>query len=518
MKIAVALFTLSALLGVAPQPRNAQNVAMQQPTALSASDRKEVVRRLLSILRTTDPASSAGLYEAQQQGMALAFAAFAFGTPQEQDSILSAAVEQVEALPTADDLLDRSPVSRVISEVEGLSPIFTKARQRVGRLSFEVDRVALPRGPARARRVFPIVDGGKVNVMSEVEMQYAYLLSTILRLATERPLPATHPLMARRRDLSRRLFSFLVRDKIGFYWLEAPAWHWSGPFSNMRERLQLKLAASDARITTPKWFGAIVDHELHLIAVASDLSAAARHDSALDAMLTKTESAMLQEIRATALDMLHRRVSVGPHGSGFLVDLGYWSTNPSYAFAGCLEKTPVPTTPCPLDTVATDVSHARRWPWWLESMKEAWPPDARARLEIEGYQRRLAFQFGQVVLYHDRRRRPLTRNYMDGIDGWYSLADAPSKRWGYSPSSMTGALRYGSWARLSPLQPDIGPAHGEFCRVLASTAPDDILFRTRYYGSASDKRELGGLGESDLYGGGSLYALTCRIGSAFGYY
>jgi hypothetical protein len=141
MKTAIVALILFTASFCARAQRPAPRVVAPSLPGLSATDTREVVRRLLSLLRTTDPASSGGLYEAQQQGMALAFAAFAFGTAQEQDSILEAAVEQVESLPTASALLDARPVSRAITAVEQLSPIFTKARQRFGQLAFAVDRV-----------------------------------------------------------------------------------------------------------------------------------------------------------------------------------------------------------------------------------------------------------------------------------------------------------------------------------------------------------------------------------------
>lgn len=506
--------TVAALGASLTVPARAQ---IARTARLSPADRADAARRLIALLHT-DPASSGGLYDAQQEGMALAFAVFTFGSAAEQEAVLDAAAARVEALPTAGELAANDVVSEHIGAIELLSPTLTKARQRIGRLAFAIDRLPLPSGPASRRRVFPIVDDGKINVMSEVEMQYAYLLSTILRLAVEHPLPPGDTLRVRRRAATSSLFTFLLHDKVGFYWEEVPGWHWSGPFRNMRERVMVKLAGTERRVTQPPWFGAIVDHELHLFGVAGDLSAAARQDGVLRALMTRADAAMLDEIRATTLRMLRTRVTSGPRHDGFLIDYGYWTSNPSYAYAGCSQRSPMPSAPCPVDSVATDASHARRWPWWLESMKDAWPAHAAARAEIEGYQSRLATQFATVVLHDDGHGRPLTRNYMDGKDGWYSLKDSPAKKWGYSPSSMTGALRYGSWAMLARFQPAIGSASRSFCDILASTDSADVLFRTRYYGSASDRPELGGLGEKDLYGAASGYTLICRIGSALGYY
>jgi hypothetical protein len=485
---------------------------------LSAGSQRDALHRLLSLLEDTDPASSGGLYEAQQEGMSLASAVFTFGSVADQDTVLGAAASLVEKLPTLADLVANHPVSKYIGLIELRSAIFTKLRQRVGTLAISVDGVPVPSGVGQTRRVFPIVIGDAIVVQSEVEMQFAYLLSTIVRLAAEHPPSAGTPLDQGRRAAMDTVFAFLLRDKVGFYWQEAAAWHWSGAFRNMRERVDMKLDAKDRRVTTPPWFGAMVDHELHLFGVAANLSATARVDSGLASRLTASDRSLLADVQQTALRMLHLRVTAGPHGDGFLIDYGMWTTNPSYAYAGCLVDRPIPAQPCTVPAVATDASHARRWPWWLESFAASWPPGSTQRAEIVGYERRLARQFARDVLRLDARGRPLTANFMDGRDGWYSLRDFPNHQWGFGPSSMSGSMRYGSWALLGPFEPSIAAAYRTFCRVGVSTDPDDVTFRIRYYGSASDKPELGGLGETDLYGPGSLYTLTCRIGVSLGLY
>jgi hypothetical protein len=260
----------------------------------------------------------------------------------------------------------------------------------------------------------------------------------------------------------------------------------------------------------------MLDHDLLLFGIAADLRAARRADRALTKAIDASDAAILDEIWRASLQTLRTRVT-SPDGRGFRFDYGLWTTNPSYAYAGCSERDPLPAKPCPIDSVATDASHALRWPWWLRSYRAAAGAGTREAYEIAGYERRLAHQFATVVLF-DSTGHPLTRNYMDGRDGWYRLRETPQRQWGNGPSSLTGSMRYGSWGLLAPWEPRIADAERRFCATLSSTDATDIAWRTRFYGSPSDRPGLAGLGERDLYGASSLYALTCRIGAALGRY
>lgn len=486
-------------------------------STLSPSDVKEARRRLLSLLRGTDIGDSQTPYDAQQQGMALVDAVFAFGSDSDRREVVVAAASLVQELPTLESLLRSDLVAANLARLELLSRYLTRLRQRVGTIAVSVDNLPVPGGVVRQRRVFPMVVGDKINVLSEVELQYVYLLSTILREAALHPVARGGPEASDVQRAMQSLFQFLLEDKVRFYWLEMPAWHWSGPFANMRERVSVKLADRDPRVRRPMWFGAMIDHELHLFGVAADLRAALRADPSLAATLAPGDARMLDEIWRDTLLMLHTRVT-SRDGQGFLIDYGRWTSNPSYAYAGCETRTPQPSAPCAIDSVATDASHARRWPWWLRSMRDALASGTPEATAIERYQRRLAHQLASVVLYTDSTGRPLLRNYMDGRDGWYRLKESPAHPSGNGPSSMSGAMRYGSWALLAPLEPRIAAAQRRFCAVLASTDPADIAFRTRFYGSPSTRPGMAGLGETDLYGAGSFYTLTCRIDAALGEY
>lgn len=485
---------------------------------IPVAERKEYLSRFLTLIERTDVAQSDALYGAQQEGMSLVYAIFSFGSPAEQQDALKSVVLLVRNLPRTGQLSERSLFARYIGAIELRSPVFTRVRQRFLSLPFSVDGIALPvSGPVRERRVFPTAAGDAINVLSEVELQFSYLLSTILRLAVERPLPAAHPLDISRRQYVKELFTFLLLDKLRFYWYETPAWHWQGPFLNMRERVTAKLKPTQTRLLSPPWFQAIVDHELHLFAIAADIQAAVQFDRSIE--IEEQDRAMLQDIQNNVLKMLSERVQPGfPDGGGFLIDVGLWSSNPSYAYSGCTLITPLPLAPCPQGVTATDSSHAHRWPWWINSFIRSLPWDSKERIRLTALQRRLARQFAERVLYFDSLGRPLARNFMDGNDGWYRLREFPSHPWGHGPSSMTGTMRYGAWAFLAPIEPKIAAAYQRLCNIFVSKNPEDIQFRTLYYGSASIKPEMAGLGEKDLYGSDSLFALTCTIGMRLGLY
>jgi len=510
------LLICSALLIASVASGQGATPARAGQSTLSTADRTDARNRLVALLEHTDIGNPEALYNAQQDGMALVEAIFDFGSDADRRDVMAAAASLVEKLPIADSLASGDLVAATSARLASLSPMLSRALARLGALRFTVDNLALPAGPARQRRVFPIIVGDRINVQSEVELQYAYLLSTIVRSAALHPVARGAPEAGAMRTALDSVLTFLVRDKVRFYWIEMPAWHWSRPFQNMRERVAVKLDDRDPRVRQPPWYGAILDHELLLFAIAADVRAAVRADASLGAGISRDDAAMLEEIWGETLRTLRTRVT-SRDGQGFLFDYGRWTVNTNYVYAGCETRSPMPAAPCPVDSVAPDASHARRWPWWLRSMQQSVAPTSADAGTIRQYQRRLAHQFASAVLYTDSAGRPLLRNYMDGRDGWYRLERTSARRSGQGPSSMSGVMRYGSWALLSPLEPRIRAASRRFCAVLVSTDPADVAFRTRYYGSASASPDMAGLGDRDMYArAGSLSTLTCRIDAALG--
>src|SRR3546814_8363111 len=76
-------------------------------------------------------------------------------------------------------------------------------------------------------------------------------------------------------DLNLRMISaYLARDFLRFFWLEAPAWHWSGALEGgMKERALARLDGGK-KMQKRRFFRGFLDYDMHVMAVAADLKAA----------------------------------------------------------------------------------------------------------------------------------------------------------------------------------------------------------------------------------------------------
>jgi hypothetical protein len=473
-------------------------------------DITEATQRVVALL-STDPANGTALYEAQQRGMLPVEAVFRLGTSSQRLRVLEAAARMLRrSVPLGQLINEHGRTSTVWGRAEALSPLVARARQRFFALPVSLDGLAIPPGAAEQCRVLPTrTSSDTLLVQSEEQLQFMYLLSTVLREATASAPRSASPQLRVLREIGRGL-----ELQIRCYWDVLPAWHWSGPFHGIRARLTARLADS-ARVRTPPWYGAVLDHDLYLLFISADVLAA--HHARPDILqLMPQQVARLVEIRSMARRVLATRVTASDDGH-FLFDYGRWSTNPSYAYAGCHQVKPLPDQPCPVDSVATDVSHALRWPWWLRSFGASWPASHPERARAAALAERYARQFDERVLYFTPEGWPLFRNYVDGRDGWYRLREFPSHPWGHGPSTLTGAMRYGSWALVAGASPRLARAQRTFCDVVSSPDSVAVRHRTRWYGSASDVPDSGGVGVVDLYGASSPFAHICRVVQALGY-
>jgi hypothetical protein len=480
------------------------------PPPSASADVADATRLAVALLSTRQDNGSA-LYEAQQRGMVPVEAVFRFGSPSQRLAVLHAAAAALRVAVPLDSLTEGSLATRAWGRAEQASPWVARARQRLVRLPVSFDGLAIPPGPAGACRSFPTrTSSDTVLVQSEVELQFTYLLSTVLREGT-RSADAVSP---EPRRLLREIATAL-HDKVRCYWEVLPAWHWSGPFVGIRARMAARLDDS-VRVRSPWWYGAVLDHDLYLLFIAADVLAA-HHAQPSVTRVPDDAVARLVEIRSVTRRMLAARIRPIAGDTTFLFDYGRWSANPSYAYAGCTIARPLPTAPCPVDSVATDVSHALRWPWWLRSVAASWPPLHPERGHTDSLASRYAHQVARHVLYFTDEGLPRFRNYMDGRDGWYRLREFPSHPWGHGPSTLTGAMRYGSWALVAPLSPQLQRAQRKFCDALSDDGASVRTFRTRWYGSGSDVPDSGGVGVTDLYGQASPFALICRLTGRLGY-
>lgn len=404
----------------------------------------EALERLDAIFDSIDPPTNSGIYNAQTRGMAPLHLIFAGG-----DSAAQAAARK-----------------RIADYLRGL-PRLRELRATDERVA--LDRLDIPAGAADTRRFLPVRGAEGVALSSGSAIQFAYLVSTALRLSAEAGAPVDEDM--------RLLYDFLLDDTLRFYWEEAPAWHWVGAYENLRERTEARFGFW-LRLG-PDHFRAFIDYDLHVFAIAADLRAAM---AARPALADRGDLALVNEVLDQGFRALRERLDGGETGDGFGFDRGYWRQGIGFEYTACEGPEP-PAEPCgPPAADHPDVSHAQRWPHWLASFRAA----ARARgdetlaAELDARRRGLARQIAREALTW-REGRPVLRNFIDGTDGWYRY-DEGGRGYGHPPSSLTGwAFGFGAYALLAPLDERLARAQRTFCRVIESDLEADIDFRMKFY-------------------------------------
>jgi hypothetical protein len=467
------------------------------------SDRVMLRGELDRFASSIDPSSGSSIYTAWELGNPLARAIFATDDPALKRALLSHAAGIVRKLPTLGELGQQNPESTTLSSLDRYSSTFQATRLALT-ASPRFDGLPLPRGgKAAGHRVFPLREGGALAINTGNIQQFGFYLSTLVRLGAADPSITGDP--RARADL-QLLADYLVGDYLRLFWTDTPAWHWSGPFpGGMRERTLARLEGGP-KMANRKFFRGFLDYDVHLMAAASDLAAANR---SLPGLIGKpADRALVDDVVGMAWRVLDARVDTGADGAHFAFDRGYWDDNPVAQYGGCQDRR-VPARACPLRNYTTDISHAQRWPDWLESFA-AGAPDGARRTRAQGWRRSLAQEIGGNVRYRDGR--VLLPNFLDGRDGWFLTTESSQGHNAHPPSSLTGwAMRYGALGRLAPLDPRIAAAQDRFCATIASPAPADVRFRMANYGEPEANPANGIRPMSDEYGAGSVYDHICRM-------
>ena len=213
-----------------------------------------------------------------------------------------------------------------------------------------------------------------------------------------------------RADAVRDLHAQMIAEDIRQLWNVTPAWMWErSDFVGMRERLLWKV---ENKNVSPQYFRALFDEELFLIAIAADLTHYFRlRDIAPD-------PAQADILNWTKL-ILSKEIKWGSAG-GWLLQPGVWHEHPDYAYAGNGAELQG-LNPSPVEGIASDSSHSMRWPLWLVSLAEAFPPDSEDNLFYTNLQFGLETQFVSKVLVPPTPefRGFRTHNFMDGRNGVY---------------------------------------------------------------------------------------------------
>lgn len=241
----------------------------------------------------------------------------------------------------------------------------------------------------------------------------------------------------------------------------------------------------------------MLDRDLWLMAIATEVLAAHHEDPALVPLVT-ADSTSLRRFVDAGLQMLQSRRGshqVGRDESGTVVsgDLffrGDFDREPDMAFAADTDATyPEASHPMPPRGGGWDLSHIRRLPTTLRSF---W--DARLPLGLMFPDSAALAQVANQYLYVAYRRGwpgPLFRNFFDGNDGWYRVGQNGHGDWTYGPSSSCdnadptrhclSRQAVAGWQLLRFAAPGLGEVADRMFALAADTSSSAAAFRRRVY-------------------------------------
>ncbi len=501
--ITVAFALLAARDGPAAPP-SPLPLAIAAATATYPSDAAMLRGEFARLRQSIDISTGGSIYAAYQTGRPLARAVFATDDRRLKREIVAHAAGLIRSLPTYGSIAENAREDIFAEAADSISPKVRAARVALTGRGAKFDGLPLPYDKRLyAYRIFPLKEGGQVQINTGNIHQFGYYLSTLLRLAAQDD--AISADATAMRDL-RTISAYLANDFLRFYWLEAPAWHWSGPFAGgMKERSLARLNGGE-KMKARRFFRGFLDYDMHVMAVAADLKAAARQRP--DLLAGRGEQAIVADVNNVTARVLAERLAAGAGGANFSFDRGYWDDNPVAQHGGCQDRR-LPARPCPITGYTIDISHAQRWPAWLESFSAAASTEAERR-RLASLRLALAKRVAADVRYRDGRL--LLTNFLDGRDGWFLTTGSAGGYGAHPPFSLTGwAMRYGALAELAELAPGIADAQKRFCQIIVSTDPRDVRFRMQNYGEPEANAANGVRPQSDEYGADSAYAHICRM-------
>ena len=504
--MARALFSFCVPLALIAgcRPANSTEVTHRaEMTKRIYSSDEELLRGELARFRTSiDPGVGSSIYTAYNIGYPLARAILSAGQAETKRALVAHAAGLIESLPTLGTLMDDYPASGLSGSLGSVSSTLGEVGQRISPQA-RFDGLPLPReNGLRDVQIFPLEGADTLEINTGNIQQFGHYLSTVLRLGVqdEDVLSSSQA----REDL-RKIADYLVDDYLRFFWLEAPAWHWTGAFEGGVRARTIARLEDDPAFAARDFFRAFLDYDLHVLAVAADVRGA-RADGELDLRLSREDVALLDDLRAIAWRVLEQRVSKSEQGFGF--DRGLWDDNPVADYGGC-QSNSLPEAKCPIHDYTADISHAQRWPAWLDSFA-AGEPSAARRARMARWREAFADRVAQNIKYDGEH--VLLPNFLDGRDGWMLTTGSQGGNGAHPPSSMTGwAMRYGMVARIAEYDTRLAKAQRRFCATIVSRAEGDIAFRTRNYGEPEANPANGIRPLTDEYGLGSIYDHICRM-------
>lgn len=454
--------------------------------------------------RSIEISTGGSIYAAYQLGRPLARATFSTDDTRLKRDLVAHAAQLIRGLPTYGSVAEGAREDIFAEAADSISPKVREARVAITGSGPKFDGIPLPYDKRfYAYRIFPLKEDGRIQINTGNIHQFGYYLSTLVRLGAQDKAITDDPEALR--DL-RTISAYLAKDFLRFFWLEAPAWHWSGAFEGgMKERALARLDGGK-KMQKRRFFRGFLDYDMHVMAVAADLKAATRLRP--DLIPGQSDRAVIDDVNRIAARVIAERVTAGANGADFSFDRGYWDDNPIAQYAGCQDAR-LPSRDCPIKGYTIDISHAQRWPAWLASFSAAASTDAE-RQHLSALRLSLAKRIAGDIRYCDGRL--LLTNFLDGRDGWFITTGSEGGHGAHPPSSLTGwAMRYGGVEELADLDPRIAAAQKRFCQTIISTDPADVQFRMRNYGEPEANPANGIRPLRDEYGPDSPYAHICRM-------
>jgi hypothetical protein len=496
------VFALLAARDGPPAPPSPLPVAIAA-TAAYPSDAAMLRGEFARLRQSIDISTGGSIYAAYQTGRPLARAIFSTDDAQLKSDLVAHAAGLIRSLPTYGSIAESAREDIFAEAADSISPKVREARVALTGRAAKFDGLPLPYDKRfYAYRIFPLKDGGQVQINTGNIHQFGYYLSTLVRLgAADEAITGDSKAL---RDL-QTIAGYLSHDFLRFFWLEAPAWHWSGAFDGGMKQRALARLDGDEKMQKRTFFRGFLDYDMHVMAVAADLKTAARLRPDL---VSARDRPVVADVNRIAARVIAERVTAGADGTDFSFDRGIWDDNPIAQYGGCRDAR-LPVRPCPIKGYTIDISHAQRWPAWLTSFAAAASTDAERR-HLAALRLSLAKRIANDIRYRDDR--PLLTNFLDGRDGWFITTGSEGGHGAHPPSSLTGwAMRYGALAELADLDPRIAKAQQNFCRTITSSDPRDVRFRMPNYGEPEANPANGIRPMRDEYGAGSPYAHICRM-------
>ncbi len=461
---------------------------------------EDFVLHVRPLLDSIDVQNSASLYQSQVHLMLPVKGAFELGHQGAQTMILESLLRLLDQTVTLGNIRNLA-----VSSSTNVDPFLLDAS----------------RSGKNQRRIFPTKDlmrvaplsVSKVSTFTEArlcQLQFCHLISHCLKNVCLKHANGWEGTNAVERCFVKEAFKFLLEDIVIPYWVEVEAWSWGSAFPHMRERIMARIETfSKPNSVRPSYWAALTDEDLFLCAIASDLSSILRIWSSSDKPFTVAapDEEILAEIRCLTLKAIQQRLEPG---EGFLYQIGVWGDHPDFFYADC-KGTEYPAKTCPRKRVAEDSSHFHRWPWWLESFRDSWPPDQENHKFYETLLKRLANQFIHKVVVFSNDRWLFLNNYMDGENGWYRVGYL-GRNYGYGPYTLSHTAVYGSWYILAKYDESVKKFNRALCSMVRSEDKEIVGHRVRFFGTRSTSNPYSnGWNDNDVLGTGSLYDFYCKI-------